>query len=137
MATTQVLLTGPYKIKSGALSPPYRVILRQANKQPIDLSGCTASFYMRLRGHELPKIEGEMTILQEGDADTGINVGMAEYQWIAGDTDYSGIFDGECEVVDPGGNPTRVPNDGYLEIQVLGNLSYSTPGQPSMPAPAP
>lgn len=123
MATAVTLLTGPWKIKRGALSPPYRIVLRQANKQPIDLSGCTATFLMRLRGADDPTVEAPMTILQEGDALTGINVGMAQYQWVTGDTDVSGIYDVEAEVIDPGGNPLRVPNDSYLELQILGNLS--------------
>ena len=130
MATAVTLLTGPWKIKRGALSPPYRVILRQANKQPIDLSGCTASFVMRLRGADDPTVENEMTILQEGDVELGtaINIGMAEYQWELGDTDVSGVYDVEAEVVDPGGNPIRVPNDSYLELQILGNLSAEPTG---------
>jgi hypothetical protein len=123
MATSVTLLTGPWKIKRGALSPPYRLILRQADKQPIDLDGCVATFLMRLRGADDPTVENEMTILQEGDVLTGINIGMAEYQWQLGDTDVSGIYDVEVEVVDPGGNPIRVPNDSYLELQILGNLS--------------
>jgi hypothetical protein len=123
MATSAVLLTGPWKIKRGALSPPYRVILRQANKKPLDLQGCAATFVMRLRGVTNPTVEARMTILQTGDAETGINVGMAEYGWKLGDTDVSGVYDVEALVVDPGGNPLRVPNDGYMELQILGNLS--------------
>ena len=123
MATAVVLLTGPYKIKRGALSPPYRVILRQANKQPLDLDGCTATFVMRLRGQADPTVETAMTILQEGDAETGINIGMAQYDWLSGDTDVSGIYDAEALVVDSANNPLRIPNDGWLEIQILGNLS--------------
>ena len=123
MATALPLLTGPYKIKEGALGPPYRAILRQANKQPLDLDGCTASFIMRLRGQANPTVEAEATILQEGDAETGINIGWAEYGWVSPNTDVAGVYDGEWLVIDPGGNPIRIPSDGYLEIQILGNLS--------------
>jgi hypothetical protein len=123
MATAQVLLTGPYKIKRGALAPPYRAILHQANKQPLDLNGSSVTFVMRLRGQANPKVEAAATILQQGDLQTGINIGMAEYGWLTGDTDTAGIYDVEFKVVDPGGNPIRVPNDSYLEVQILGNLS--------------
>ena len=122
MATT-VLLTGPWKIKRGALSPPYRVILRGADKQPVDLDGWTATFVMRLRGADTPTVEGDMEIVQEGDAVTGTDIGTAEYDWIAGDTDQSGIYDVELLLADPDGNPSRAPNDGYLELVILGNLS--------------
>lgn len=123
MATAVTILTGPYKIKRGAIGEQLRVILRQANKQPINLDGCSASFLMRLRGAADPTVNGAMEILQEGDAETGINVGWAMYQWTGTDLDVTGIYDGEFLVLDPGDNPTRVPNDGYLEIQILGNLS--------------
>jgi hypothetical protein len=126
MATSAVLLTGPWKIKRGALSPPYRVILRQANKQPLDLQGSAATFVMRLRGAATPTVQASMAILQTGDAVTGINIGMAEYGWLTGDTNVSGIYDVEVLVVDPGGNPIRVPNDSYLELQILGNLSVAS-----------
>jgi hypothetical protein len=128
--TTLVLLTGPWKIKRGVTSPPYRVILRQANKQPLDLSGCTLTFVMRLRGAADPTVEAEANVLQEGDADTGINVGMAEYPWAVGDTDTSGVYDVEFFGRDSGGNTFRVPNDDYLEIQILGNLSGEPPASP-------
>ena len=128
MATALPILTGPWRMKRGALGPPYRAVLRQANKQPLDLNGCSASFIMRPRGLSTPKIDAAVTILQEGDAETGINIGWAEYVWVQGDTDTSGIYDGEFQVIDPGGVPIRIPSDGYLEIQILGNLSAEAVG---------
>jgi hypothetical protein len=129
MATaTLVFLTGPWKIKRGALSPSYRVLLRQVNKQPVDLSGWAATFVMRLRGADDPTVEADMTILQEGDAATGTDIGMAEYDWTAGDTDVSGIYDVELLLTDADGRPCRVPTDSYLELQILGNLSAEPAG---------
>jgi hypothetical protein len=120
------LLTGPWKIKRGATSPPYQVTLRNADKSPVDLSLADhVNFVMCLRGEtELPTVDALAATLQEGDADTGTDVGMCEYDWAQGDTDAIGIYDVEFALYDATGNVyARIPNDGYLELQVLGNLS--------------
>jgi hypothetical protein len=138
-----VLLTGPWKTKQGATSPPYRATLRQANKQPVDLSDAYAAYFvMRLRGQTDPAVNAEANIIQEGDADTGTDVGVVEYDWVPGDLDLPGIYNVEFVLYDINGQPyARVPNDSYLELWVLGSLSetdaLSPPPQPlGMPSTA-
>jgi hypothetical protein len=124
-----LLLTGPWKIKRGATSPPYRVTLRQADKTPVDLSQADhVNFVMRLRGENDPAVDALALTVQEGDADTGTDVGVCEYDWVQGDTDVSGIYDVEFALYDVNGVVyARVPNDSYLELQILGNLSAPPP----------
>jgi hypothetical protein len=133
------LLTGPWKIKRGATSPPYRVTLRNADKSPVDLSVADhVNFVMCLRGEtELPTVDALAATIQEGDAATGTNVGVCEYDWAAGDTDMIGIYDVEFALYDASGNVyARIPNDGYLELQILGNLSAPPPA-PTLTAISP
>jgi hypothetical protein len=125
-----LLLTGPWKIKRGVTSPPYRATLRQADKSPVDLSQADhVNFVMCLRGQpEEPTVDALATTIQQGDADTGTDVGVCEYDWQAGDTDTIGIYDVEFALYDVNGKVyARIPNDSYLELQILGNLSAPPP----------
>lgn len=118
--------SGPFRIKRGVTQPVYRRLLLQTDgKTPWDLSLADhANFVMQLRGQSGPAVDALATIVQQGDAVTGTDVGWAEYDWIAGDTDMTGVYDAEFALYDADGNVyARVPSDGYLEIQVLGNLS--------------
>jgi hypothetical protein len=123
------LLTGAWTIKRGATSPPYRATLRQANKTPIDLSGADhANFVMRLRNETVPTVDAQASIIQSGDALTGTDVGVVEYDWVLGDTDVAGVYDVEFALYDINGAVyARIPNDSYLEVQILGNLSSVGP----------
>lgn len=118
-------LTGPWLMKRGALAPPYRATLRQANGTAIDLSLYDhVNFLMRERNTLTPIVDAEVAILQEGDAETGTNVGMVEYDWVAGDTDTTGDYYAEFAIYDDQGNIVlRVPSDSYQEVRIVGNLS--------------
>jgi hypothetical protein len=118
-------LTGPWLMKRGALAPPYRATLRQANGAAIDLSLYDhVNFLMRERNTLTPIVDAEVAILQEGDAETGTNVGMVEYDWVAGDTDTTGDYYAEFAIYDDQGNIVlRVPSDDYQEVRIVGNLS--------------
>lgn len=122
-----VLLTGPWVMKRGALGPPYRGILRRADKSPVDLSDPRIDhieFVMRQRRSLEPVVEFPAQIIQEGDADTGTDVGVCEYSWQPGDTDTSGDYYGEFALYDADGNVlVRIPSDSYQEIRIIGNLS--------------
>jgi len=124
-------LTGPWVMKRGALQPPYRGTLRHADKSPVDLADPDidhVDFVVRQRRTLDPVVEAEATIIQVGDADTGTDVGVCEYDWQPGDTDQSGDYYGEFAVYDATGNVlVRIPNDAYQEIRILGNLSSPPP----------
>lgn len=118
-------LTGPWFMKTGALQPPYRAVIRRADRQPIDLSLVDhVNFVMRQRRTGLAIIDAPAVILQEGDFATGINVGLCQYDWQPGDTDIAGIYRAEFTLLDADNEPlATVPNDSYQEVQILGNLA--------------
>ena len=140
-----VLLNGPWVMKRGSLSPPYRGTLRRADKSPVDLSDPAIDhiqFVMRERRTLTPVVEADVTIIQEGDAVTGTNIGVFEYDWQPGDTDITGGYYSEVVVYDATDNVlVRIPNDSYQEIQILGNLSQvpstAIPAGPLLNAVAP
>lgn len=118
------VLTGPWKIKQGATSPPYRATLYQADKTPVDLSQADhVHFVMRLRGQTEPNVDAPATVVQQGGV-TGTDVGAVEYDWSPGDLDLPGIYNVEFALYDVNDQVyARVPNDSYLELWVLGALS--------------
>jgi hypothetical protein len=122
-------------MKRGALTPAYRGTLRNADGSPIDLSGVDhVDFVMRERRTLTPVVEAQASVLQEGDAVTGTDVGLCEYDWSLGDTDSSGVFNAEFALYDANGNViARVPSDGYQEIQILGNLSAAPVPDTNLP----
>lgn len=122
-------LTGPWYTKRGATEPAYRGTLRRADRSPVDLSPEAGvdhvEFVMRRRRTLTPVVEAPADILQEGDYETGTDVGVCEYAWEDGDLDVQpGIYRAEFALYDEMGTLlARVPNDSYQEIVVLGNLS--------------
>jgi hypothetical protein len=122
-------LTGPYYIKRGVTGRTYKVLLRDANKQPVDLSLADhVNLVLRLRGQTTPTLDKGATVLQVGDAQTGTDVGWVEYDWGPGDTNTSGVYDAEFALYDANGQVyARAPSDGYLEVVIQGNLSAAGP----------
>jgi len=115
-------------MKTGALQPPYRATIRRADKSALDLLGAGvdhANFVMRQRRTGVAIVDAPATILQEGDAETGTDVGVCSYDWQVGDTDISGIYRGEFALYDASNELLAVvPNDSYQDICILGNLFW-------------
>lgn len=119
-----VLTRGPIKLKRGTIPKPMRITLRGPDGQPLDLSDVrTLRFVLSLREAETPTVDAAMEIIQDVDGDGEIvDKGVAEYVWVAGDLDTEGIYDGEFPIEYTGNSTDRVPQDGYIEFQVLADL---------------
>lgn len=48
--------------------------------------------------------------------------GLVEYRWAVGDTDLSGNFNYEFEIMWPNAEPQTIPADSYLDLIVLDDL---------------
>ena len=93
-----------YPIKQGSLSPPLEAQLT-ADGQPINLNGVTVEFCMGAH------VRGPMEIVDAAE-------GRVRYHWQLGDTDRPGVWNAEFVVTTITGEPQRVPNSGYVTIEV-------------------
>lgn len=102
-------------IKRGDTRHAIRAVLKNTQGTPVNLSGCSVSFHMAPLGRP-PTISRQVDI---HDAEGG-------EVWVVfapGETDISGVYRAEFRVAYGDGRKETFPNDGYLSIQILGNLS--------------
>lgn len=74
------------------------------------------------------KVDAVMEVLDQDDDDT---VGQVQYEWQEGDTDTIGSFQGEVQVLWPGGLPQTFPSRGYLKININRDLNLGPTGESS------
>jgi hypothetical protein len=110
-----------FEIKKNDLRPYWRVTLTQtdpnnpANQIPVNLTGATSvSFMMKPALGALKVNKAVMTIVDAAN-------GIVEYHWATGDTDTSGTFQGEVEVL-WGTAPQSFPSNGYFAITINDDL---------------
>jgi hypothetical protein len=110
-----------YQIKQNDTRPVYAVqLLDQVGtpgETPLDLtSATTIKLKMRVKGSiGDPKVDGVMTV-------TDAAAGKAEYEWQPTDLDTVGLYDVEFEITWADLGVETVPNDGYLELEVVDDL---------------
>lgn len=104
-----------FYLKQNDTSPAIRAQLADQNDVPINITGATVKFLMRL-GTASPKVNASATII---DAVSGI----VRYDWQAADTDTNGNFSGEFEVTFSGGSVETFPNDGYFSIVITDDIA--------------
>jgi hypothetical protein len=82
----------------------------------IDLTGATIRFHMNVTKGGTPKVNALADVV--GDP----MLGVVEYAWIATDTDSPGDYFAEWEITFSGGDILSIPNDSYIDIQILPDL---------------
>jgi len=104
-----------FYIKEGDTSPALRYTLAPA---PIDLTGATARFSMRVRGQITPMINRVAATIVSPT--TG---GVVQYDWQAGDTATAGFYDAEFEVTYADASVETFPNRGFIPVLIDGDIS--------------
>jgi hypothetical protein len=107
-----------FVIKKGDLLPIITATLKDANNDPVDLTGTSVKFIMRLVGATTPKVNAAGVV----DSNQVTNKGKVSYPWIAADTNAGGVYEAEWQVTFSGAKPETFPNDGYLVIKVMDEL---------------
>ncbi len=105
--------------KKNDLLPILSVTLQDANGA-VDLSGATSiKFLMVLKDNmgAAPKIDAVAT----PDPDQITNKGLVTYTWVSGDTDTSGTYLAEFEVL-YGTDPLTFPNNTYYIIAIIDDV---------------
>ncbi|RJQ04806.1 MAG: hypothetical protein C4551_10020 [Bacillota bacterium] len=109
-----------FYLKQGNLRPSYVVILKDADKNPVNISTATAvRLHMKTPGGAI-KVDAEMINRDDG---TEALRGKCEYEWQAGDSDTAGTFYAEVEVTWPDTDPETFPNDGYNIVKITEKLA--------------
>lgn len=105
-----------FTIKRGDRLPTLRYTLNGADGLPMNLTGATVVFNMRLRSDSSLKVNrGAVTIV------TPLS-GLVDYAWSATDTNTVGTYDAEFEVT-IAGLAMSFPNDSNLVIEIIGDIA--------------
>ncbi len=114
--TISGVASDPYPLKRGDTDPPIQATLRQANKKPVPLGGCTVRFIMRpAPGIDAPLLAAAAEVLDEA-------AGKVRYQWVDGDTDVVGVYRAVWEVTFPTGRVRTVPTKGWIDVVIEDDL---------------
>lgn len=101
-----------FTIKQGDLEPPLAVVLRDGEGNPVDLSLALAVRVIIERRNET-LVDGPAVI-----ADQTGNPGLVSRPWQTGETNTSGTYQAEFEVMWPGNRPQTFPTKGYVQIVI-------------------
>lgn len=101
-----------FAVKRGSTANPLNATLKDAAGAAIPLTGATVTFFMRLMGATTNKINGGAVTVVNATA------GTVRYPWTAADIDTSGFYRAEFKITFSDTTILRVPEFGYLVIQV-------------------
>lgn len=108
-----------FTIKRNDLLPVLEAILKDADGQPVDLTDAVSCvFHMRLESDQSLTVEDGVCSF---DADR--LTGKVLYAWATNDTDAEGVYLGEFEVTWPASKLQSYPSIGYIDIEIVKDLS--------------
>lgn len=105
-------------IKRGDTRNCIKAILKDSAGSPVDLTGCEVKFHMAPLCR--PAIVSRGAHIEDAAA------GEVWVVWAPGETDTTGVYRAEFEVVYEDGRRETFPNDGYISIQILKDLGGET-----------
>lgn len=124
MATPQCKM---FPIKRHARRPYMELDVFQtasdSSKSPFDFTGATGVvFSMRAVDGER---EGELVVDSQAAQfkDSDPTLGILQYQWADGDTEYSGNYIGEFDVQYPNSEPLTLPLGGNINIKIYEDVN--------------
>ena len=109
-------MTVEFVIKKDDLIPSITAYLVDHLNDPVDLTtALSVRFIMRAKSATANKVDAAATIVTP-------STGEVRYDWTQPDTNTSGIFEGEWEVLWPGNKPETYPNWRHIVIRVHPDL---------------
>lgn len=104
-----------FTIKRGDRKSYIRRTLYGDDGVAMNLTGATVKFIMRNVATGMVTVNAGATIINAAG-------GIVEYQWISGDTNTVGDYEGEFEVT-IGGLPQTFPNDRFIAVTIVGDVA--------------
>ena len=114
LSGTRTCVSYDVTLKRGDTRHAIRAVLKNTQGTPVNLSGCSVSFYMAPPGRPA-------TVSRAVD----IHDTAGGEVWVVfapGETDVSGVYRAEFQVVYGDGRRETFPNNGYINIQILSDL---------------
>lgn len=107
-----------FRIKRNDRLPELVANCLDAANIAVDLtSASSVEFHMKVSGSGgAVKVDAAGTIVNAA-------AGTVKYAWAAGDTDTSGTYDGEFEVMFSGGRTETFPNTEHITITIIDDLA--------------
>jgi hypothetical protein len=110
-----------FKIKQFDTLPCLKVAVKTrthlGSKIPFNLSGVTACTF------SMSDDCGNLIVSSMPAQITCVSGGTIQYNWIVGDTDNDGFFDGEFEMTFGGGGKMTVPTAGYIKVEIFKDIN--------------
>lgn len=105
-----------FYIKQNDTSPTMLATLQDADGNGVNVTGGTVRFHMRPIGSTTVTVDQPAVIV------TAIE-GIVRYDWQAADTATVGAYQAEFEVTYAGASIETFPNDGYIRVEILDDIT--------------
>tara|TARA_Y100000310_G_C20686505_1_gene819364 strand:+ start:890 stop:1225 length:336 start_codon:yes stop_codon:yes gene_type:complete len=103
-------------IKQNDTTPALEVFLQDSRGRPVNLTGATVGFHMRLESDQTVKItSGSVTV-------ESATKGHVSFAFSATNTDTAGNYEGEFQVTFAGGAVETFPNDDYIKVIITDDV---------------
>ncbi len=113
--------TQPFIIKCNDTLPSLSLSLQTKGRfnqiMPFNLTGVTATTFSMSDEHGNLKVSSSLAEI------TCVSGGTIQYNWIVGDTDEYGKYQGEFELFFTGGKKMSIPGLGYLDIHIIKDIN--------------
>ena len=106
-----------FYMKQNDTAPSIRANLKDGDGAAIDLTGASIRFHMRTIGGTSSKVDAAGYVISPPAS------GIAQYNWIAADTDTVASYQAEFEVTYSDGTIETFPNDGYIRVEVTDDIT--------------
>ena len=105
-----------FYIKQGDTVPALEVFLKDAFGAPVNVTGATIKFSMRV------KPAGAVKVSSQAASIVTAGTGRVKYAWVAANTDTADEYEGEFEVTFSNGGIQTFPNDSHISIVVTDDV---------------
>jgi hypothetical protein len=104
-----------FSLKRGDTRPSLRVQLLYKDNSKIDVAGATITFRFWKADEPSRLFSGSVTVEDAGES-------IVRYDWVSGDTNLEGDYEGEFMLDYGSGEVMSVPEDGYIRFRILPRL---------------
>lgn len=105
-----------FQIKENDTTPSLRAALLNGSGDAVDLIGATVRFHMRPLGSSGVTIDRSASVVSQAE-------GIVQYNWVSGDTANVGFYQAEFEVTYPDANVETFPNNNYIGVEIVDDIS--------------